>query len=97
LIVDVAEKFFQIADSSGVTVMNLSTTDVQAANILGVDCFKIEIKGSIEGEFLKIIDFIINVDQNYITGYIDSAQISVDKNTANIQVEVYSSKGLKDG
>jgi len=102
LSVDVAEKFFQIAEASDVMVLSIGTTDIQPTKVSGVDCYKISIQGSVKGEFLKIIDFIINVNQNYITGYIKAAQVSVTTedttdNTATIQVEVFSSKGLNDG
>jgi hypothetical protein len=102
LSVDVTEKFFQIAEASGVTVFNIGTTDIQNAVVDGVNCYKIGIHGTAKGKFSNLIDFIVNINQNYITGYIKTAQIAVgtedlEDNTVNIQLEVYSSKGLKDG
>jgi hypothetical protein len=99
LSVDVAEKFFQIADASGVVVMTLGTTSIQETKVSDVDCYKISVQGTVNGEFLKLVDFIINLDQNYITGFVKTAQITIDTeksstDRATVQVEVYSSKGL---
>ena len=102
LSVDVVEKFFQIAESNNVMVMNIGTTKIQTTTVNGVECSRIAINCMIEGELLDIIDFIINLNENYITGYVVSAQISVsegsgDTCSANLQMEVFSSKGLNDG
>ena len=50
LSVDVTEKFFQIAESSGVLVRNFGTTDIQSAKVAGVNCSKISMHGTVEGE-----------------------------------------------
>jgi hypothetical protein len=102
LSVDVTEKFFQIAESSGVSVRSFGTTDIQSTTVSGVACTRIAIHGLVEGEVLELVNFIVNLNQNYITGYVTSAQISVGgetsgDSTANIQLEVYSSKGINDG
>jgi TolA-binding protein len=102
LSVDVTEKFFQIAESSGVSVKSFGTTDVQSAQVAGVTCSRISLHGLVEGELLELVNFIVNLNQNFITGYVTSAQITVEEeagedSTTNIQLEVYSSKGINDG
>jgi Tfp pilus assembly protein PilN len=102
LSVDVSEKFFQIAEASGVTVESMGTTGIKGVEIGGISCYQIDLHGNVSGEFLKLVDFIVNLDQNYITGFVKTAQISVGENgsegsSATIHVEVYSSKGLEDG
>jgi Tfp pilus assembly protein PilN len=101
LSVDVTEKLFQIAESNGVLITSIGTSNVQPAKLSGMTCSKITINCLVEGEPLKLIDFIIAVNQNYVTGYVTSAQISLSEEedlsgSTSIQVEVYSSKGIED-
>jgi hypothetical protein len=100
LSVDVTEKFFEIAKYSEVVVMNLGTSTIAKNTIAGVDCFTISLGATVTGDLNNMVDFIINLNQGYTTGYVKSVQISlnsisseVSSGNANIQMIVYSYKG----
>ena len=100
LSVDVTDKFFEIAKYSDVVVMNMATSTIAKNTIAGVDCATISLGATITGDVTNIIDFIINLNKGYTSGYVKSAQISlnnisseVSSASASIQMVVYSYKG----
>jgi hypothetical protein len=100
LSVDVTDKFFEVAKYSDVVVMNLVTSTIAKNTIAGVDCSTISIGATITGDVNNIIDFIINLNQGYTTGYVKSAQINLNNvsseassASASIQMIVYSYEG----
>ena len=100
LSVDVTDKLFEIAKYSEVTIMNLTTSTIAKNNIAGVDLATISLSATIIGDADKIIDFIINLNTGYTTGYVKSAQINLNNESseessakASIQMVVYSYEG----
>jgi len=75
--VDVTDEFFKIAEYSGVTVMSLSTSAIASNELEGIGLQTIALSAQVEGDFEKIIDFVINLNNGYATGYVESAQINI--------------------
>lgn len=97
---DVVEQFFAIAQFSNVVVMDLSDTQITSAKFGGVDVFQTSLSGRVEGTLENVIDFIIDLNHNFTTGYTVTAQINVNQveggddlnghATGNVQLFVYS-------
>ena len=75
--VDVTDEFFKIAEYSGVTVMSLSTSAIASNELEGIGLQTIALSAQVEGDFEKIIDFVINLNNGYATGHVKSAQINI--------------------
>jgi hypothetical protein len=93
--IDVTDEFFVVAAQENIEVVNISSTSLTKESFSGVSCTAISIMGSVTGELDDIIDFIIDLNNDYTTGYIRSAQITIgEKNvTANINMVIYSYQG----
>jgi len=100
LSVDVTDNFFQIANYCQVVVMNLSTTAISNSAINGVNFSTISISATVTGELSSLIDFIIGLNKGYTTGFVKSAQLTVDDTSgdtstarATISMVIYSYEG----
>jgi len=100
LSVDVTDKFFEIAKYCDVVVMNMSTTAIGKNTVAGVNYATISLNAVITGDASNLLDFIISLNKGYSTGYVKSAQISLNSesdeegiSSANIQMIVYSYEG----
>jgi hypothetical protein len=97
--VDVTEKYFAIAESCGVVIQNISNTTISTGTIEGISCNTISIHASVTGELEDIVDFLISLNENYATGYVQSTQISNTsgspngESTASFNMIVYSYEG----
>jgi len=93
---DVVEEFFDIAQYSNITVMDISSTPISDDSIIGVDLSTTFINALITGELDGIVSFVINLNNGLTTGYIDSVNINIPEafseelSTADIQISVYS-------
>ncbi len=97
---DVVEQFYAIAEFSDVTVSNVSDTPISNSNLSGVGVQQTSLSSSVNGTLENIMDFIINLNHNFTTGYTVTAQIRVDgipddddmqgAASCNLQVFVYS-------
>jgi hypothetical protein len=100
LSVDVADNFFQIAKYCDVVVTNLNTTTISNKNLNDVDFSTISLSATVTGDLSKLIDFIISLNKGYTTGFVKSAQLSVDDTSsetsstrATINMIIYSYEG----
>ncbi len=75
--VDVTDEFFKIAAYSGVTVMNLATSTIADDKLEGIGLKKISLNAQAKGDLDKLVAFVINLNNGYATGYVQSAQISI--------------------
>jgi hypothetical protein len=85
--VDVTDEFFKIADYSGVKVMNLTTSKIAPNDLEGIGLETIALAAQVNGDFDKIIDFVINLNNGYATGYVESAQITVPLPSSEVTEE----------
>jgi hypothetical protein len=100
LSVDVTDNFFQIANYCDVVVMNLNTTTISNNTLNNVNFSTISISATVTGDLSKLIDFIISLNKGYTSGFVKSAQLSVDDTSsetsssrATIQMVIYSYEG----
>jgi len=94
--VEVADKFYEIADYYGVTVHDIGTTSISQQPYASINCETISINADVSGEPKNIIDFITGLNDNFTTGFVRSAQLTNSDNTTsrvNVQMIVYSNKG----
>jgi len=94
--VDVAEKFFVLADYYGVTINNITTSSIAQQPFASVNCETISLSASVSGELENLINFIIGLNNNFSTGFVRAAQLSIngeEASGASVQMTVYSQKG----
>lgn len=91
--VDVAEKFYEIADYFGVTVTNISTTTISSQPYSSVNCETISITAAVSGDAEDLVDFVIGLNDNFTTGFVKALQLGYENNEIGIQMIVYSRKG----
>jgi hypothetical protein len=75
--VDVTDEFFKIAEYSGVTVTSMSTSVIAPNELEGIGLQTIALSAQVEGDFEKIVDFVINLNNGYATGHVKTAQIDI--------------------
>jgi hypothetical protein len=75
--VDVTDELFKIAGFSGVTVMTLTTSTISSKELEGIGLSMISLSVQAKGDLDKIVDFVVNLNNDYATGYVKSAQITV--------------------
>ncbi len=93
--IDVTDEFFVVAAQENVKVMHITSTSLTKENFSSVTCTAISLGATVVGELSDIIDFIISLNNDYTTGYIRAAQISIGEEdvTANINMVIYSYQG----
>jgi hypothetical protein len=97
--VNVTDKFYEIAAYHSVIVDSISTTKNQSGDYEEVACTLITINAAVTGDLPHVIDFIIGLNNNFTTGYVESAQIVIedeeaeDGTSANIMMVVYTYEG----
>jgi hypothetical protein len=77
--VDVADEFFKVAAYCSVNITNLSTTLIAQTNYAGIPISTISLSATVVGEKKNIINFIDTVNNDYITGNINSAAITFQR------------------
>jgi hypothetical protein len=75
--VDVADQFFQIAAYCSVNITNLSTTTIAQAKYEGITLSTISLSATVAGDKTKIIAFINALNDQYVTGNVESAQVTL--------------------
>ena len=75
--IDVTDKFFAIAQSCGVEIMSISSSSIKSEKLGGINCFKITLSVVAEGEVDNLISYVIKLNNDFITGIVESAQITV--------------------
>jgi hypothetical protein len=97
--VDVADKFYEIAAFCGVTVESIGTQPIADFVFNSVNCETTSVTSAVSGNLTNVINFIIGLNDNYATGYVQSVQFTISGETleatanAAIQMIVYSRKG----
>jgi hypothetical protein len=74
--VDVSDEFFKVAAYCSVNITTLSTTLIAQTNYAGIPISTISLTATVTGEKKNIINFIATVNNDYITGNINSAAIT---------------------
>ena len=74
--VDVTDQFFQTAAYCSVNITNLTTTTIAQAKFDNVTFSTISISAAVQGEKSDIVKFIIALNDGYVTGNVQSAQVT---------------------
>jgi hypothetical protein len=97
--VDVSEKYFEIAKFYSVNVSVMGTTTLSHGTYDGVTCNVISLSGSVSGNLKDVIDFIVGLNNNYATGFVETVSLTIDQEkevptgAASVNVVVYSYEG----
>jgi hypothetical protein len=77
--VDVTDEFFKIANDSSVNVTTMATSTINTADYGGISLSTTSLSASVAGTVENVIKFINALNNGYLTGNVDSAQISFGK------------------
>lgn len=97
--IDVTDEFFAIAQYCGVKVMSISSSGIKSEKLGSVGCSVISLNAVVDGEVSNLISFVIKLNNDFTTGVVKSAQISIpetdceDEPAASIQMVVYAYEG----
>jgi hypothetical protein len=75
--IDVTDELFVIAQACGVEIMDISSAGVRSDKLEGIDCLSITLNVMAEGELPNIISFVIRLNNDFTTGIVKTAKISV--------------------
>jgi hypothetical protein len=96
--IHVTDEFFEIAQSCYVQVDSISSSDIKTGKLGDISCSIITLKATVEGEVSNIIDFVIKLNNDFTTGVVESARMSIPECTQeepqiNIDMVVYTYEG----
>lgn len=99
----VSDAVFRIAEASGVEVIDISSSTLTDGKLEGVTCSVLPLSTTVSGDVPNLISFIIKLNNDFTTGTVKSAQITISVPTdnatadarvsANIQMIIYSYLG----
>jgi len=101
--VDVTDKFFSIASTCGVMVINLSTSPIVPNIFEGIGLSTTLLSAVVEGATPALIDFVESLNNDFATGLTKSSQIDIPPSSSNetssamIQLIIYSYEGNDNG
>lgn len=94
--IDVTDEFYAIAESCNAIVESVSTSSIKSEKLENIACSMIQINAQVTGELPNLIDFVISLNNDFTTGVVKSAHMSIEETTeegessANIMMVVYS-------
>jgi len=97
--IDVTDEFFAIAYDCGVEVMSISSSGIKSEKLEDIVCSVISLNARVTGEVSNLITFVIKLNNDFTTGIVESAQLSIPetvyegKASASIQMVVYAYEG----
>jgi len=94
------DTLFATSYDTGVVVNKYGSSDFTQNNLEGIMCSVLPVAATVEGDVPYIIDFIIRLNGNFMTGFVKSIDIRVSDNTttqddtlADIQQVIYIYRG----
>jgi hypothetical protein len=97
--INVTDEFFEVAQSCGVEVMSISSSSIGSENLGDIVCSVITLNAAVQGGVSNLINFVISLNNDFTTGIVKSAQISIpevageSKPSAGILMVVYAYEG----
>lgn len=96
--INVTDEFFEIARSCGVEVVGISSSNIGSEELGNIVCSVITLNATVAGDTSNLISFVIRLNNDFTTGIVKSAQISIpemadDRPSANILMVVYAYGG----
>jgi hypothetical protein len=96
LSVDVADKFYEIADYYSVNVTSMGTSTIAEQSFANIPCETISLSASVTGTMTDIVEFVKGLNDKFTTGFVRFAQLDLQDpllSMVSIQMIVYSYKG----
>lgn len=101
---DVTENFYSIAEFSNVEIMQFNSSPIASSSLGGVRVSQTALNARVVGGLREVIDFIVNINNSFTTGYIESATLQIGSppvddedtlavTTAAINMIIYSYEG----
>jgi len=95
--IDVTDSLFEIAEACGVEIIEIGSSGVASGELKGIDCFATRLAIRVEGNVPNLIGFITKLNNDFISGLVESAEISIsgmidegNGSSANIRLVVYT-------
>ena len=77
--IDVTDAIFNIAESCGVEIMEISSPGLTSEKLNGINCPTAQFVINVEGDVPDLINFIIKLNNDFVTGIVTSARIGVQE------------------
>ena len=90
---------FNIAETCDVEITEISSSGLASGDLEGITCSVLPFTVRAEGVISSLMSFIFTLNDDFITGAVESVDISVSENTteerssANIRLLIYTYKG----
>ena len=96
--INVTDEFFEIARSCSIEVVGISSSNIGSEELGNIVCSVITLNATVAGDTSNLISFVIRLNNDFTTGIVKSAQISIpemadDRPSANILMVVYAYGG----
>lgn len=93
--IDVTNTCYLLASQNGVEVIGIGSTETESAEIEDLGLSKITLNISVSGPLPDIMDYITDLNDEFITGHVVSVQMSFNEAPphASIQLNIYSYEG----
>jgi hypothetical protein len=75
---DITEKFFRIAESCSVNITSFTTSTILQAKYQNVSFSEAMLSARVVGKATDIVNFVIALNNGYVTGAVQSAQLDVE-------------------
>ena len=97
--INVTDEFFEIAQSCYVEIESISSSNIKTDKLEDINCSIITLNAAVEGKVSNIINFVTKLNNDFTTGIVKSAQMSIPEITddeepkVNINMVVYTYEG----
>lgn len=96
--ISVTDEFFEIARSCSIEVVGISSSNIGSEELGNIVYSVITLNATVAGDTSNLISFVIRLNNDFTTGIVKSAQISIpemadDRPSANILMVVYAYGG----
>ena len=96
--ISVTDEFFEIARSCSIEVVGISSSNIGSEELGNIVYSMITLNATVAGDTSNLISFVIRLNNDFTTGIVKSAQISIpemadDRPSANILMVVYAYGG----
>jgi hypothetical protein len=85
--IDVTDALFKVAGDCEVKITEISSSGVGTEALENINCSVIKLNIGVEGEVLKLIDFVTQLNTDFPTGLVKSADISTQALEADTVAE----------
>lgn len=91
--VDVSDELFKIAEYCSVNITEMSTTTISQKEYGGITLSTISLTAKVKGTDENVINYVASLNNDYVTGNLETAQINFCKEETTITMLIYSFEG----